>query len=65
MVKEWNQVLSNNVTDNKIIEHLNSFKCLRNLMSYEKEVDTCKKLNINWDTAGVVKNKLRPQKLNT
>jgi hypothetical protein len=36
------------LTNNKIIEQVNSFNYLGNLISYEKEMDADTKLNIFW-----------------
>jgi len=43
--KGLDQVRSKIVMDNKIIEQVNSFQYLENLISYEKELDIDNKLN--------------------
>ena len=43
--KGGDPIRSKIVIENKIIEKVNSFNYLRNLISYEREVDTDSKLN--------------------
>jgi hypothetical protein len=50
------------VTDNKIIEQVNSFNYLRNI-SYDKELDIDNKLHNYLKMTGILNNVLRPQKL--
>ena len=49
-------------TYNKIIEKVNSFNYLRNLISYGKEVDIDNKLNKYLKITGIINNKFRQQK---
>ena len=51
------------VTDNKIIQHVNSFNYLRKLIVYEKEVDIDNKLNNYTKLTGLINRMFRPQKL--
>ena len=44
------------VTDNKITEQVYSFNYLRNLISYEKEMDTDNKLNNYLKITGIINN---------
>ena len=50
------------VIDNKIIEHVNLFKYLGNLISYEGELDNDNKLNNFLKIAGILNNVFIPQK---
>jgi len=50
------------VTDNKIIEGVNFFNHLENLISYEKEVDIDNKLNNCLKITRFINNKFRIQK---
>ena len=50
------------VIDNKIIEKVNSFKYLENMIFYEKELDTDNKLHNYLKIAGIINNVFRPQK---
>jgi hypothetical protein len=50
------------VTGNKITEEVNSFNYVRNLISYENEVDTDNKLNNCLKITGIENNMFRPQK---
>jgi hypothetical protein len=50
------------VTDNRIIEQINSFNCLGNLMSYENELDIDSKLNNYLKITGIINNVFRPKK---
>jgi len=54
-------VRSKDVIDNKIIEQVNCFNYLRNLISYENEVDDDDKLNNCLKITGIINNMLRPQ----
>ena len=49
------------VIDNKIIEKVNSFNYLGNMISYEKELDVDNKLH-NLKITGIINNVFRPQK---
>jgi hypothetical protein len=60
--KGQNLVRSKIVIDNKIIEQVNSFHYLGNVMSYEKEVDIDNKLNNYLKITGIINNLFRPQK---
>jgi len=55
-------VRSKIVIDNKITEQVNSFNYLRNLLSYEKKIDTDSKLNKYLKIAGIINSMFRPQK---
>jgi len=50
------------VIENKIIEQVNSFKCLGSLIIYEKEVDIDNILNEHLKIIGIIKSMFRPQK---
>ena len=50
------------VIDNKIIEHVNSFNYLGNVISYEKELDIDNKLHNYLKITGIINNVFRPQK---
>ena len=53
------------VIDNKIIEKVNSFNYLGNMISYEKELDIDNKLHNYLKITGILNNVFRPQKLLT
>ena len=50
------------VIDNKIIEHVNLFIYLWNVISYEGELDIDNKLNNFMKITGIFNNVFRPQK---
>jgi hypothetical protein len=50
------------VIDNKIIEQVNLFNCLGNMISCEKELDIDNKLHNCLKITGIVNNVFRPQK---
>ena len=50
------------VIDNKIIEQVNLFNCLGNMISYEGELDIDNKLNNFLKITGVLNKVFRPQK---
>jgi len=50
------------VTHNKIIEQVNMFNFLGNMISYEGELDIDNKLNNFLKVTGVLNNVFRPQK---
>jgi hypothetical protein len=50
------------VIDNKIIEQVNSFNYLGNVISYDKEVDIDNKLHNYLKITGILNNVFRPQK---
>ena len=50
------------VIDNKIIEQVNSFNYLGNMISYEKELDIYNKLHNYLKITGILNNVFRPQK---
>jgi hypothetical protein len=49
-------------TENKIMEQVNSFNYLGNLMSYEKEMDINNKMNNYLKTTDIINNMFIPQK---
>ena len=49
------------VIDNKIIEQVNSFNYLGNIISYEKEMDIDNKLHNYLKITGIINNVFRPQ----
>jgi len=51
------------VIDNKIIEQVNSFNYLGNMISYEKELDIDDKLHNYLKITGILSNVFRPQTL--
>jgi len=51
------------VIDNKIIEQLNLFNYLRNMISYEKELDIDKKLHNYLKITGILNNVFGHKKL--
>jgi hypothetical protein len=60
--KERNPVRTKIVIDNKIIEQVKSFMYLRNMISYERELDIDDKLNSYLKITGILNNVFRPQK---
>jgi hypothetical protein len=50
------------VIDKKIIEQANSFNYLKNMISYEKELDIDNKLQNYLKITGIINNVFRPQK---
>jgi len=50
------------VIDNKIIEQVNLFNYLENMVSYEGELDVDNKLNNFLKITGILNNVFRPQK---
>jgi len=48
--------------DNKIIEQVNLFNYLENMISYERELDIDNKLNNYLKITGILNNVFRPQK---
>ena len=59
--KERDRVRTKVVID-KIIEQVNLFKCLGNVISYEKELDIDNKLHNYLNISGILNNVFRPQK---
>ena len=51
------------VIDNNIIEQVHLFNYLRNMISYEKELDIDNKLHNYFKITGILNNVFRPQKL--
>jgi len=49
------------VIDNKIIEQVNSFNYLGNMISYEKKLDIVSKLHNYLKITGILNNVFRPQ----
>ena len=60
--KGQDRIRSNIVVDNKIIEQVNSFNYLGNLIPYEKEVDIDNKLNNYLKITGIINSMFRLQK---
>jgi hypothetical protein len=60
--KERDPIRSRIVIDNKIIEEVNSFNYLGNLISYENEMDIDNKLNNYLRVTGFINNVFRPKK---
>jgi len=54
-------VRTKSVIDNKIIEHVNLFNCLGNMISYEGELDIDNELNNFLKITGISYNVFRPQ----
>ena len=50
------------VIDNKIIEHVNAYNYLGNMISYEKEQDIDNRLHNYLKIIGILNNVFRPQK---
>ena len=50
------------VIDNKIIEQVNSFNYLGNMISYGKELDIDNRLHNYLKITGIINNVFRPQK---
>ena len=50
------------VIDNKIIEQVNMFNCLGNMISYGKELDIDNKLHNYLKITGILNNVFKPQK---
>jgi hypothetical protein len=53
---------SKTVIDNKIIENVNSFNFLGNLIYFEKEVDMNNQRNNYWKITGIINNMFRTLK---
>jgi hypothetical protein len=51
------------IIDNKTIEQVQSFNCLGNVISYERELDIEEKLNNYLQISGILNNVFRPQKV--
>jgi hypothetical protein len=51
------------VINNKIIEHVNQFNYLENLVSYEKERDIYKKIITFLKITGIINNTFKPNKV--
>ena len=60
--KERDPVSSKIITGNKIIEQVNSFNYLGNLISYDKKVDIDKKLSNYLKITGIINSLFRPHK---
>jgi hypothetical protein len=60
--KERDPIGSKIIIDNSIIEQVNFFNYLGNLISYENEVDIDNKLNNYLETTGIKNNVFRPKK---
>jgi hypothetical protein len=60
--KEQDPIRSKIVTDNKIIEQVNSFSYSGNLISYENEMDIDNKLNNYLKITGIINNVFPPKK---
>jgi len=61
--KGWDPVRTKIVIDNKIIEQVNLFNYVRNMISYEKQLDIDNKLHKYLKITGILNNVFRPQKL--
>jgi hypothetical protein len=61
-IKGRDPIRSKIVIDNKIIEQVNSFNYLGNLIYYENEMDTDNKLNNYLKIISIINNMFRPQK---
>ena len=61
-LKGGDPVSSKTVTVNNIVEQLNSFNYLENLLSYKKEVDINNKLSNYLIITGIINNMFGPQK---
>jgi hypothetical protein len=55
-------VRTKTVIDNKIMEQVNSFNYLGNMISYDKEMDIDNKLHNYLKITGILNNVFRPQK---
>jgi len=62
VLKEWQPVGSKIIIDNRIIEQVNSFNCLGNLISYEERVDIGNKLSNYLKITCIINNMFRAQK---
>ena len=60
--KGLDPVITKIVIDNKIIEQVNLFNYLGNMISYEGELDTDNKLHNFLKITGILNNVFRPQK---
>jgi hypothetical protein len=58
----YDPIISKIVIDSKIIEQVNSFNYLENLISYENEMDIDNKLNNYLTITGIINNVFRPNK---
>ena len=59
--KGRDQVITKIVIDNKIIQQVNLFNCLGNMISQEGELDIDEKLNNFLKITGILNNVFRPQ----
>ena len=62
VLKGQDPVRTKTVIDNKIIERVNSFNYLGNMISYEKELDTDNKLHNYLKITGIINDVFRLQK---
>jgi len=63
MAFKWRDTVRNKIViDNKIIEQVNLFNCLGDMISYEGELDIDKKLNNLLKITVILNNVFRPQK---
>jgi hypothetical protein len=60
--RRWDPVWTKIVIDNKIIEKVNLFKYLGNIISYDKELDIDNKLHNYLKITGILSNVFKPQK---
>ena len=61
-LKGRDPVRTKTVIDNKIIEQVNLFTYLGNMISYEKELDIDNKLHNYLKITGIINNVFKPQK---
>ena len=59
--KGWDPVRTKIVVDNKIIEQVNLFNYLGNMICYEKKLDIDNKLHNYFKITGIINNVFRPQ----
>ena len=63
MAFKWRDTVRNKIViDNKIIEQVNLFNCLGDMISYEGELDIDNKFNCFLKITGILNNVFRPQK---
>jgi hypothetical protein len=60
--KGWDPVISKIVKNNIIVEQVNSFNCVGNLISYERKLTLINKLSNYLKITVIINSKFRPQK---